>query len=364
MTTALIGTRKGLFGLDDDGVELLAFVGVPVTNVSVDRRDGTVFVAVGHGHFGAKVHRSDDGGATFTEVGTPTYPPKPDDAADVDPVRGTDVPWTVDMIWSLAPGHDDDADAVWAGTLPGGLFRSPDRGDSWELIRPLWDDPSRSQWFGGGYDLPGIHSICIDPRSADDVVVAISCGGVWRTEDRGASWTVRAEGMRAGYLPPEQAANPYTQDPHRVVRAPSDPDVLWCQHHSGMFRSTDNADSWTEITDVAPSTFGFAVAVHPAEADTAWFVPAVSDEVRIPVDGRMVVPRTADGGASFEAVGRGLPSERAFHLVYRHGLTVDDTGRRLLLGSTTGSMWISEDGGDSFETVTNDLPPVFSVAFR
>jgi hypothetical protein len=358
----LVATRKGLFRVDGDRrIELLAFAGVPVTNVTVDRRDGTWYTAVDHGHFGAKVHRSTDEGRTFTEVAPPAYPEKPDGESDTDPVRGDEVPWSTQLIWTLEPGHADDPGVVWAGTIPGGLFRSADRSDSWELVRPLWDDPSRPQWFGGGYDYPGIHSICIDPHDAAGLLVAISCGGVWRTDDSGSTWTVTTKGMRAGFMPPEQAENPYIQDPHRVVRCAGSPDVLWCQHHSGMWRSTDNGSTWDEITGVEPSTFGFAVAAHPADPDVAWFVPAVSDEVRIPVGGRMVVTRTSDGGKSFESLSDGLPGENAYHLVYRHGLDVGARGDAVVLGSTTGSLWASGDGGDSFTTLSNHLPPIAAV---
>lgn len=277
-------------------------------------------------------------------------------------MRDEDVPWSTSLGWSLEPGHPDDPGALWCGTIPGGLFRSSDRGDTWDLVRSLWDDPSRSQWFGGGYDHPGIHSVSIDPRDPDALLVGISCGGAWTSRDRGASWSVAA-GMRAGFMPPELAGSPYIQDPHRIVRCAGAPDVLWCQHHSGMFRSGDGGSNWTEIADVAPSRFGFAVAVHPADPETAWFVPAVSDEVRVPVDGRMVVTRARDGGETFEALGDGLPASNTYHLVYRHGLDVDATGDRLALGSTTGSLWSSDDGGDHFTTVTTDLPPIACVCF-
>lgn len=357
-----IGTRKGLFRLDASGLELLGFLGVPVTNVVHDRRHDRLHVAVDHGHFGCKIHYSDDGGATFLEGQPPTYPPRPDDVTDVDPVRGDDVAWSTSLIWTIEAGHDDDTDALWCGTIPGGLFRSEDRGQTWNLVRTLWDDPSRPQWFGGGYDSPGIHSVSVDPADPDTVVVGVSCGGVWITRDRGFTWQV-GSGLKAGFMPPEQAENPYIQDPHRIVRCRDHPMSMWTQHHSGMFRSVDGGANWTEIVDVDPSTFGFAVAAHPSDPDTAWFVPSQSDEVRVPVDGRMVVTRTTDGGRSFETLSDGLPQEHGYHLVYRHGLDVDDTGQRLVIGSTSGSLWVSDDAGDRFTNITNDLPPIAAVHF-
>jgi len=93
---------------------------------------------------------------------------------------------------------------------------------------------------------------------------------------------------------PEKQFEPNVQDPHLVAQCRASPDSLWIQHHNGIFRSTDAAASWSEIEDVMPSVFGFAVAVHLADADTAWFVPAVKDEKRYPSEGRVVVNRTAE----------------------------------------------------------------------
>jgi hypothetical protein len=366
-TTALIGTRKGLFTLDLGGAapELgePAFLGSPVTNAVHDPRQGAWYASLDHGHFGVHLHRSDDGGASWVEIAAPEYPPKPDGHVHVNPMSQKEVAWATQLGWVIEPGHADQPGVLWCGTIPGGLFRSDDRGDSWQLVEALWNLPARLKWFGGGYDDAGVHSICVDPRGADRLVVGISCGGAWRTDDGGATWQVAANGMRANFLPEELAGDPETQDPHRLARSSADPDVIWCQHHCGIFRTTDNGDRWTEITHAGPSTFGFAVAAHPHDPNTAWFVPAVSDMQRVPVDGRLVVTRTRDGGASFDVLTNGLPARDAYDLIYRHGLDVDASGEQLLLGSTTGSLWYSADGGDTFVTVSANLPPVHSVRF-
>jgi hypothetical protein len=242
------------------------------------------------------------------------------------------------------------------------LFRSPDRGESWELVRSLWDREERHTWTGGGYDHPGIHSICIDPRDARSLLVGISIGGVWSSADGAQSWETRTSGMFAIYVPPDLREDPSSQDPHLVVQCESQPDTLWAQHHNGVFRSRDRGRTWHEIS-VPPSSFGFAVAVHPGDPDTAWFVPAIKDECRVPVDGRLVVARTRDGGGSFDVLGEGLPKEHAYDLVYRHALAVDPTGDRLAMGSTTGALWISEDQGDRWTTVSAHLPPIAAVRF-
>lgn len=148
-----------------------------------------------------------------------------------------------------------------------------------------------------------------------------------------------------------------------MVRCPSAPDALWAQHHNGVFRSTDCAETWREVTAIRPSKFGFAVAVHPGNPDRAWFVPAAKDSCRIPVDGALAVARTNDGGRSFALYRDGLPQSHAYDLVYRHGLAVDETGDILAMGSTTGHLWISQDAGARWTLVEPHLPPISCVRF-
>jgi photosystem II stability/assembly factor-like uncharacterized protein len=365
--SALVATRKGLFALADPpgggrpALTLIGFAGAPVTNVAHDRRDATLYASLDHGHFGVHFHRSDDGGVTWSEIAAPQYPPKPEGVSHINPMSQREVAWNTQLGWVIEPGHPDEPGVLWCGTIPGGLFRSTDRGDSWEFVQSFWDMPARVKWFGGGFDDAGVHSICVDPRGPGRAVVGVSCGGAWRTDDGGTTWTVAANGMRANFLPADHEDDPDTQDPHRVVRCGASPDSLWTQHHCGIFRSIDDGDTWTEITEAGPSTFGFAVAVHPHDPQTAWFVPAQSDEVRVPVDDRFVVTRTRDGGATFDVLSEGLPTGASFDLVYRHGLEVDDTGERLLMGSTTGSLWLSNDAGDHWTELSANLPPIAAV---
>ena len=153
------------------------------------------------------------------------------------------------------------------------------------------------------------------------------------------------------------------QDPHRIVACPGAPDRLWTQHHSGVFRSEDRGANWTQISGLPLSDFGFAVAVHPAEPDTAWFVPAESDERRLPVGGKVAVTRTRDGGQSFDLLSDGLPPPPAFDLVYRHAFEVAEDGATLAMGSTTGALWTSGDGGEIWHLANAHLPPIACVAF-
>ncbi|MBS0211527.1 MAG: exo-alpha-sialidase [Planctomycetes bacterium] len=366
-----LATRKGMFtvarGASGWKIDKVDFLGQNANMLVEDPRDGALYVALDHGHFGVKLHRSRDRGQSWQACAVPVYPQLTDDdrrrQAEAGEIGARRDFSSLKEIWELTPGGADQPGTLWAGTIPGALFRSRDYGDSWELIDSLWNRDERWKWFGGGKDSPGIHSVAVNPRNSQEVTVGISCGGAWVTEDGGATWQCRAAGMRAEYMPPEQAGDPNVQDPHRLVQCPAAPEAMWVQHHNGIFRTTDGARSWQEIRPVEPSVFGFAVVVHPHDANTAWFVPGVKDECRVPVQGKLVVTRTRDGGRSFELLTGGLPQEHCYDIVFRHALDVDSSGDRLVMGSSTGSLWISENGGASWTCVANHLPQIYCARF-
>jgi len=361
----LVSTRKGLFSIRRAKagrwqVGAVSFLGDNVTLALPDARDGAWYAALDHGHFGVKLHRSEDRGARWEEVGVPQYPEPPAGHVEKD-LFGREIPWKLVRVWALEPGLASQPGLLWAGTLPGGLFRSGDRGATWELVRGLWDHPDRQAWMGGGADYPGIHSVCVHPDHPRRITVAVSTGGTWRSEDLGATWAVRGQGMHAAYMPPERAGDPRVQDVHRLVQCPARPEVAWIQHHNAMYRSVDDGLTWTDLGKPPLTGFGFAVAAHPADPGTAWFVPGDKDERRIPLGGKVVVLRTRDGGKSFVVLARGLPQKHAYDLVFRHALDVDGSGERLAFGSTTGSLWATENAGDDWITVAEHLPPVYAV---
>ncbi|WP_108125639.1 WD40/YVTN/BNR-like repeat-containing protein [Saccharospirillum mangrovi] len=352
----LFWTRKGLVEMraGDHGFDYAQthFLGEPVSAAAVGP-DGTWWCALALGHFGSKLHRSTDLGANWQEVAVPVFPEKPDDPDDKNP-------WALEQIWCLEPDPQIPG-RLWAGTIPGGLFRSDDGGDSWSLNQALWNVPARKNWFGGGFDNPGLHSIAIHPEDSDSLTVAISSGGVWKSEDAGNHWRQVGKGLRAEYMPEDMQFDLVNQDVHRLMAAPSNPDWVWVQHHNGVFVSSDGAETFRECTP-DPSAFGFAVAVHPKRPETAWFVPGVKDQYRFPVDQALLVTRSEDGGKTFQAQRQGLPQGGSFDLVYRHGLAVDRTGNTLAFGTTTGNAWCSRDGGTSWQLLSHTLPPVYGVS--
>jgi hypothetical protein len=387
----ILATRKGTVILDEKARRWtprpIAHAGISVSYAARDPRDGTLWAAMDHAHWGPKLSRSKDGGASWenlTRIGYPQgarfveqHMPSPTGEPEADrPITYKDA--TLLKVWVLAFGGSDEPGTLHAGTLPGGLFTSRDGGDSWELNLPLWNHESRggdlfagaatskNEWGGTpaaiayGEFVPGIHSIVVDPRDSRRILVAVSCAGVLETRDGGRSWVGRNRGMLNDYLP--DPAAPWGHDPHFMTACPAQPDWIWQQNHSGVFVSRDGAQTWSQVSKPEVAVhFGFPIAVDERDGRTAWVVPARADMERMCVAAALFVARTRDGGESWETFREGLPQQHAYDVVYRHAL--DARGDRVCFGSTTGNVYVSEDRGESWRCVGNNFPPVHSVRF-
>lgn len=352
-----LGTRKGLLIYAQDGknwrFEREAFASDPVSYAASDPRTGILWACLDLGHWGPKLHRSRDGGATWEEVPAPKYPE--------GAMLGDGKPATLSYLWCIVPGGDDQPERLYIGTEPGGLFVSDDGGDSFQLLESLWNHPSREKWwFGGGRDHPGLCSIVIDPRDSAHLHVGISVGGVFETHDGGATWEARNSGLIADYLPDPRSE--FGHDPHFVTASPANPDVLWQQNHCGIFRSVDAGCNWQFVSqEGGPAHFGFAIATDAQNPDVAWVVPAVDSAYRVAVNRALCVCRTDDGGRTWTAFRHGLPQRECYDVTFRHAL--DIRGDTLVFGTTTGNVYFSHDRGERWLTLGNNLPPIYSVRF-
>ncbi|HEX6939198.1 MAG TPA: hypothetical protein VF158_07275 [Longimicrobiales bacterium] len=347
----MVGTKRGLFILRSDAARAAwtvsppLLVGREVYHAWLDPRDGrTAWAATDHKVWGAHVHRSDDGGETWTVLeAAPHY-------ADE---RG------LTAVWALAPGPDAEGDTIFAGIEPAGLFVSRDRGASWSGVDPLNEHPTNRTWQPAGGGL-ALHSIATDPRDPARIYCALSAGGVYRSDDGGASWKPVNRGTRADFLP-----QPYPdagQCVHKLRLHPARPDRLYQQSHCGVYRSDDRGESWTEITDGLPSGFGYALALDPHDADVAYVIPEESSHMRAVADGRLRVYRTRDAGASWEPLTRGLPQQHAYVSILREGMDTDGLDPcGVYFGTSSGHLFASRDGGDNWELLAGFLPRILSV---
>ncbi|MCU1574389.1 MAG: hypothetical protein JWO93_2471 [Micrococcaceae bacterium] len=348
-----VGTKKGLWlGTSEDRQEW-AFTGphflmTEVPSIGIDTRDGRTRILVGvrSEHWGPTVVWSDDLGQSWTEPeqGSIAFPP--------------DTGAALERIWQLQPDSADRPGVVWAGCEPISVWKSTDAGRTFELNRGLWDHPHREHW-GAGYGGAAAHSVLPSPADADTVHVAMSTGGVYRTTDAGQSWTARNQGISAYFMPDP---NPeFGQCVHKIARDASDPLTLFAQNHHGVYRSDDNADSWTSIAEGLPTDFGFVMLTHPRRGGTAWVVPIQADGERIPPHGELAVHRTDDGGRSWQRFDAGLP-QAEFNAVLRDAASVDTLEPAgVYFGTRGGEVFASADEGASFSEVLAHLPDVLCV---
>jgi photosystem II stability/assembly factor-like uncharacterized protein len=287
----LVGTMKGAFLFRSDATREKweeagpYFPGRSVYSMAYDGRHGRsrLWAAVNSSFWGSFLSSSDDFGKTWSNP--ERYNIKFPDGSEV----------SLKQIWQIAKGHPSEPDTIYCGVEPAALFKSTDGGESWSLVRGLFDHPHRTQWQPGGGGLC-LHTILPDPSNDQRLFVAISTGGVYRTDDGGQNWQPRNKGVRAQFLPPDQRFPEWGQCVHKIVSHPSNPQRMFLQNHWGLYRSDDGADNWQDIANGVPSDFGFALEIDPHDANTAYIIPIESDEFRCTPEAKLRVYRTVNAG--------------------------------------------------------------------
>lgn len=357
-TILLVGTRKGLvMGRSRDDrrtweLEPIRHVTMEVAAVGIDpRRDPPrLFAAVQSFHWGNTLVHSDDLGRTWSE---------PEHAPIAFP-EGSDA--ALKRIWLIQPSTQHEPDVVYAGVEPHALFRSEDGGESFSLVRGLYDHPHRTQWQPGGGGAC-LHTVVPHPDDPQRMLVALSTGGVYRTTDGGASWSPANRGIQALFMPEDQRFPEFGQCVHHVATHPAEPERLYAQNHFGVYRSQDWGDSWEAIENGLPSNFGFPLVVHPQRPHTLYMFPLAADMERMPADGRCRVYRSDDGGDSWRPFDAGLPTDPYYASVLRDAMTADNAHPAgIYFGTRVGEVFMSRDGdSEGWTRVAQHLPDVLSV---
>ncbi|WP_431284097.1 WD40/YVTN/BNR-like repeat-containing protein [Humitalea sp. 24SJ18S-53] len=347
----LLGTKKGAFILDSDASRRdWALRGPfcetwPMNHVVADPDTGTIYGGGGNEWFGPAVWKSTDLGATWTHSSAGIAYPAGETA--------------VKTVWSVATGPGG---VVWAGVEPAGLFRSDDGGASFSHVTGLTEHPTRASWQPGGGGLI-LHGIVPHPSDAERLWIAVSTGGVFATEDGGATWAPRNHGTRNDYAPEEERYPEHGQCVHALAMAAGMPDRLYQQNHCGMYRSDDGGRQWTSIEAGLPSTFGFPAVAHPRDPDTLYLLPLNGDQAgRYVPDAAAAVWRTRDAGANWQALRQGLPQQHAFIGVLRQAMATDRLDPAgVYFGTSAGELYASADEGEAWTCVAKHLPPILSV---
>jgi photosystem II stability/assembly factor-like uncharacterized protein len=351
----LVGTMKGAFILRSNRAREEWEVGGPyfpgsaVYAMAYDGREGRhrIWGSPNSMHWGGLLRSSDDFGRTWTN---PTE-------ANVRFPEGSGA--ALKQIWQIEPGREEEPDTLYCGVEPAALFVSRDAGESWSLTEGLWNHPQRTRWQPGGGGLC-LHTILLDPEDVDRIRIAVSTGGMYVTDDGGATWHPSNKGVRADFLPEKYPE--FGQCVHKVVESKTDPDRMYLQNHWGLYRSDDRGESWSDVANGVPSDFGFAMGIHPEDADCAWIIPLESDGFRCTPEGKLRVYRTRDGGARWKGLTKGLPQKDAYETVVRDAMAVDALDPAgVYFGTRSGKLFGSADEGSRWSLLADGLPAVVSV---
>ncbi len=382
----LVGTRKGAFILTSDGkrktwdVSGPHFAGWELYHLKGSPADpNRLYASQTSGWFGQVIQRSDDGGKTWLQPGTPPGeaaaapegPPKGDSnkfaydtsAETGKPLTthqwydGTQHPWEFKRVWHLEPSPKDP-DTVYAGVEDAALFRSTDGGLTWQELAGLRGHVSGPKWQPGAGGMC-LHTIILDPNN-QRMFIAISAAGAFRSDDQGKTWRPINKGLKSQFLPDPAAEVGHCV--HRIAMHRSRPNVLFMQKHWDVMRSNDAGDSWQEVSGNLPTDFGFVIDVHAHDPETIYVVPIKSDSEHFPPDGKLRVYRSRSGGNEWEALTRGLPQRDCYVNVLRDAMAVDSLEPcGVYFGTTGGQVYASADAGDNWSPIVRDLPAVLSI---
>jgi len=351
----LVGTMKGAFVLRSNGARKKwevggpYSVGYPVYAMAFDQRQGRhrLWWAQQSFRWGTVLCSSDDYGKTVTEP--ETYSVKFPEESKL----------ALKNIWQICVGRPEEPDTLYCGVEPSCLFVSRDAGKTWSPVESLLSHPHRPRWTPGGGGMC-LHTVLPDPVDPKRMMIAMSTGGAYRSDDSMATWQARNAGVRAQFLPDQYPE--FGQCVHKIAQPKTQPQRMFLQNHWGLYRSDDGGNSWTDIANGVPSDFGFCMAVHPHDPDTAYIVPIESDEYRCTPEGKLRVYRTRNAGASWEPLTRGLPQKNAMETILRDSMgtdTCDPAG--IYFGTRSGKVYGSNDEGKSWQAILEGLPPVVCV---
>src|SRR6266581_3162762 len=328
----LVGTRKGAFVLTSDGkrgrwdVNGPYFAGWETYHMKGSPADANrLYASQTSGWFGQIIQRSDDGGKTWTQPGTPPGEPTTtpegmpkgesnkfvyDTSAETGkPLMthqfydGKQRPWEFKRVWHLEPSLTD-ADTVYAGVEDAALFRSTDGGKNWKELSGLRGHGTGPHWQPGAGGMC-LHTILLDPSDPKRIYIAISAAGAFRTDDGGKTWRPINKGLYSEYIPEPTAEVGHCV--HHVAMHPSHPNVLFMQKHWDVMRSDNAGDEW-------------------------------------------------------EALTKGLPQSNCYVNVLRDSMAVDSLDKcGVYFGTTGGQVYGSANAGDSWSPIVEHLPAVLSV---
>lgn len=258
-----------------------------------------------------------------------------------------------DAVTSLALGRSG---RLIAGCFPAGAWRSKDVGVSWTQIKTLAGCPGVESWVGGdgAGTLPVEHAavtaVGTHHKDAKTIYVGIQVGGVYRSRDGGKSW------YNLGLPCP---------DVHSIQLSAAKPERVFVTTGAdgngagGAFCSDDEGISWRQMGDANRCQYTMGLAAHPTEPDRVILSATAGGPSTWASGANCDLYLSTDSGRRFRTVVKDLNGG-----VRRRGLVINPrVPSEAAFGTSTGELWYSNDGGESFDLVAENLGDLHAIAF-
>jgi len=253
--------------------------------------------------------------------------------------RWQQLPSPMHDVWAVAV-DPDDPDALIAGTRPATFYRSADGGATWMQASA----PGLSTFSDVNMGPTRVTQILFDPLAPGVVWAAVEIGGIFRSDDRGATWQLRADGL-------------VSVDVHGIAVLPdrAGGHVALASTNRGLHRSEDHGMHWAFVELPSPWQYTRAVV---ACADGSSTVFVTNGNGPPGNSGRLL--RSDDAGLTWSQVR--LPGEINSTVWTLAAHPADP--RRMFLGTNLGQLFRTLDGGVTWERLPHEFGELRALHWR
>ena len=226
--------------------------------------------------------------------------------------------------FAIRPG---DSSEVWVAAN-NGVQVSRDGGESWSgNLLPIAEHKHQATY-----------GVVVNPGDPQIILVASQEAGMFRSQDGGLTWAATNSGLTTERL-------------HKVVFAPSQPNVAYVATHEGVFRSDDAGMTWQPRSEGLPYTFLTPIAVDPTDPDTIYvgtaseLVTTHTDHFNDGIHEGEGLYKSTDGGLTWFRSDKGIYEAKAAqlgtHPLLPFNLWVDgESGRGAFFTPDAGDTWL------------------------
>jgi len=261
-------------------------------------------------------------------------------------------------VWSILV-HPTRPRTLYAGTSPVGVYRSDDAGQTWRKLAKA-NLPERIKMSFNCR----VMRLAVDPARPDEVYATLEVGGVMRSLDGGETWDDCTTGLLNLAQRPHlkskiqsDSENEGMLDGHALCVSAAQSGTVFLAVRMGLFRSADRGATWEdmEVGRFSPLTYGRDIRVSPQDPRVfyACLSPAARSE-----DGSLY--RSNDLGQTWTRFDHGVKANSTMMAVALH----HQDANQVFCVSRFGQVFGTTDGGSSWceERLPGEVRDVYAIA--